>query len=142
MKQRATSNRTSDQMPPILIEADHYRRLSALAAAASTTMPELSDYLSRELERASIVGPGSLPANVVRIGSCVQFRDESTGRVQDVVLVYPGDADIERKRISVLTPVGAALLGVAAGNSITFRTRSGETRNLTVLSSGRALMDA
>ena len=50
-----------------------------------------------------------------------------------VTLVYPRDADISRGRVSVLTPVGAALIGVSAGDSITWETRTGELRKLTVL---------
>jgi regulator of nucleoside diphosphate kinase len=50
-----------------------------------------------------------------------------------VTLVYPDEADITKGRVSVLTPIGTALIGVAAGNSIGWRTRSGEMKRLTVL---------
>ncbi|MCP2132899.1 GreA/GreB family elongation factor [Bradyrhizobium ottawaense] len=70
-------------------------------------------------------------------GSKVKFRDEQTGKVQEIVLVYPLDADIARRRVSVLTPVGAALLGLSVKQMISFRTRTGERRELTVLKVGR-----
>jgi regulator of nucleoside diphosphate kinase len=67
------------------------------------------------------------------MGSVVEFRDETTGKVQAVTLVYPGNADISQGRISVLTPIGAALIGLSAEDSITWETRTGELRQLTVL---------
>ena len=126
--------------PPVAVEAEHYRRLSALVAAATATHPRVADFLAGELERASVVA--RLPRNVVGLGSLVRFRDECTGRTQQVELVYPQDADIERKRISVLTPIGAALLGVAAGRAITFHTPAGEQRELTVLSVAQTEVEA
>jgi len=66
-------------------------------------------------------------------GCEVEFRDDTTGKVQTVTLVYPEDADISQGKISVLTPIGAALIGVRVGHSITWETRTGEMRRLTVL---------
>ncbi|PSC02897.1 nucleoside diphosphate kinase regulator [Alsobacter soli] len=140
MPASARVRRQAVRTPPVSIEAEHYRRLSALAAAASATHPEVSEFLAGELERASVVE--RLPRNVVGLGSLVRFRDECTGRTQEVVLVYPQDADIEKKRVSVLTPIGAALLGVAAGRAITFHTHTGEQRELTVLNVARAEAEA
>jgi regulator of nucleoside diphosphate kinase len=67
------------------------------------------------------------------MGGVVEFRDDMTGKVQTVTLVYPGDADISQGRISVLTPIGTALIGLGVGDSITWETRIGELRQLTVL---------
>jgi regulator of nucleoside diphosphate kinase len=67
------------------------------------------------------------------MGSYVEFRDDTTGRVQAGTLVYPSEADIERRRFSVLTPIGAALIGVSVGQSIGWTTRTGEHRQLTVV---------
>ncbi len=61
------------------------------------------------------------------------FVDESTGRQQTVTVVFPPDADIGERRVSVLTPIGAALIGIAPGASISWKTRTGETRELTVI---------
>jgi regulator of nucleoside diphosphate kinase len=74
-----------------------------------------------------------MPADVVNIGSEVLFRDEVTGREQRVTIVLPQHADIARQRISVLTPIGAALIGLARGASIGWETREGKPRRLTVL---------
>jgi regulator of nucleoside diphosphate kinase len=78
-----------------------------------------------------------MPADVVNIGSEVSFRDEASGRVQRVTIVLPPDADIDRQRVSVLTPIGAALIGLARGASIGWETREGEERRLTVLEVAR-----
>jgi regulator of nucleoside diphosphate kinase len=67
------------------------------------------------------------------MGSHVVFRDDTTGRVRQVTLAYPEQADISKGRVSVLTPIGTALLGLRTGLSIGWQTRSGENRRLTVL---------
>jgi regulator of nucleoside diphosphate kinase len=63
----------------------------------------------------------------------VSYRDERTDEVRDIVLVYPHEADIELKRISVLSPVGAALIGLSVGQGIEFQTPGHQTRSLTIL---------
>jgi regulator of nucleoside diphosphate kinase len=67
------------------------------------------------------------------MGSFVEFRDDESGRVRTVQLVFPADADMEADRISVLTPIGAALIGLSEGQSIEWRTRGGDWKTLTVL---------
>jgi regulator of nucleoside diphosphate kinase len=124
--------------PPIAIDANHFNRLSALSSLTSGPMTEVCEYLREELDRAHILPAEKLRPDIVNLGSQIEFRDEQTGKVQEVVLVYPSDADIGRRRVSVLTPVGAALLGLSANQTISFRTRSGEQRELTVLKVSRA----
>jgi len=118
--------------PRIRLSAEDYERLSQLAHAASHAMPDLVPVLTEELERAHVVADGR-PEHTVCMGSEVAFRDDSTGKVETVTLVYPGDADISRRRISVMTPIGTALIGLSVGDSIPWETRSGELRLLTVL---------
>ena len=60
----------------------------------------------------------SFVLTLVSLGSQVEFRDEQTGKIQEIILVYPFDADIARRRVSVLTPVGAALLGLSVNQTI------------------------
>jgi regulator of nucleoside diphosphate kinase len=123
---------TSEIKPPITLTPDDYKRLSLLARAAEHKMPEVASVLTEELERAHVLADGH-PSHTVRMGSEVRFRDEATGTVQTATLVYPDTADISQGKISVLTPVGAALVGLSAGSTITWETRSGEIRRLTVL---------
>ena len=119
--------------PRITLTASDYEGLSMLARAAAATMPDLVAALSDELERAEILPHGYPAEDTVRMGSEVDFRDDTSGKVQTVTLVFPGQADIAQRKISVLTPVGTALIGMRAGDPITFEARDGELRQLTVL---------
>jgi regulator of nucleoside diphosphate kinase len=130
--ERKTTIVTHEIKPPITLTVKDYERLSLLARAAAAKMPDVVSVLADELERAHVLADGR-PPQTVCMGSEVEFRDDSTGKIQTVMLVYPGDADILQRRISVLTPVGTALIGLSAGDSITWETRDGELRRLTVL---------
>ena len=120
--------------PTIVLSADDYERLSTLANAARKRAPHLADELADEIGRARVLEKGRHPQDIVCMNSEVEFRDDSTGKVQNVRLVYPEDADISQRKVSVLTPVGTALIGLRCGHSITWETPSGEVRQLTVLS--------
>src|ERR1051325_10072567 len=91
--------------PRITLPANDYQRLSLLARAAAAQMPEMAAVLTEELERAQVLADG-YPEQTVCMVSEVEFRDDSTGRIQTVTLVYPSEADISQQRISVLTPAG------------------------------------
>lgn len=120
-------------LPPIVITMDEANRLSVLANSSMTRFPHVAQFLARETERAKVVADDSDLRGVVRMGSQVRYSDDKTGEARDVVLVYPHEADIALKRISVLTPVGAALIGLSVGQTIEFETPSHDTRSLTVL---------
>jgi regulator of nucleoside diphosphate kinase len=120
--------------PTIILSAEDYERLSGLAHAARKRMPDLAEELADEIGRAHVLAKGKHPPHIVRMNSEVEFRDETTGKVQRVMLVYPQEADISQRRISVLTPVGTALIGLRTGDSITWEAPDGELRRLTVLS--------
>lgn len=122
---------TTSPTPPISVTREDHDRLADLAAAASDRLPEVADYLSAELVRARIVAKAA--PTLVTMGSRVSFRDEDSGAVRDVTLVYPKDQDLTEGRLSVLTPVGSALLGLSAGQSIPWRTRDGRWKTLTVV---------
>jgi len=125
--------------PPIAIDESHFTRLSALSSLTNGPMMEVCRYLREELDRAHVLPAEKLRPDIVNLGSRVEFRDEQTGKVQEIVLVYPFDADIACRRVSVLTPVGAALLGLSVNQTISFHTRTGEQRELTVLKVRRAV---
>jgi regulator of nucleoside diphosphate kinase len=130
--------RITEMRPPIAIDANHLARLSALSSMTSGPMVEVSEYLREELDRAHVLPAEKLRPDIVNLGSHVEFRDEQTGKVREIILVYPVDADIARRRVSVLTPVGTALLGLSVSQTISFHTRTGERRELTVLKVGPA----
>jgi regulator of nucleoside diphosphate kinase len=119
--------------PRITLSAADHARLSTLARAAMSSMPERAEDLAAELDRADVLAGRRPPGQVVGMGSRVRFRDHTTRRIQDVTLVYPEEADISQRKVSVLTPIGTALIGLQAGSSVDWQTRSGETRRLTVV---------
>jgi regulator of nucleoside diphosphate kinase len=120
-------------LPPIALSAADFAQLQRLANAAANQFPHTADFLAREVERARVVDPAEAPPNLVTMGSEVEFRDDVTGKVRQVTLVYPHQADIDSNRISVLTPIGAALIGLSVGQAIEFQGPTGGARSLTVL---------
>jgi regulator of nucleoside diphosphate kinase len=122
--------------PAIVLNTDDFRLLTNLAHAGISEASTVADDLLVELDRANVVPPEQLPADVVRMGSRVRYRT-GDGDEREVELVYPADADIDRTRISVMTPIGAALIGLAKGQSITWQTRAGRVQMLTVLKVGQ-----
>ena len=123
-------------LPVPMIEEDQYERLHALAQRALNRLPDVAQFLLDELERAQIAPKPGLRSGTVTMGTRVRFEDLSTGRMHDVRLVYPEEADISTGRISVLTPVGAALLGLRKGQRMTWTTPGGEVRGLKILGVG------
>ncbi|AZO80892.1 MULTISPECIES: nucleoside diphosphate kinase regulator [unclassified Bosea (in: a-proteobacteria)] len=117
--------------PKIIVGEIDHERLTGLATTALERVPEVAEELLAEMDRAKVVAPGKLPADVVRMGSFVTF-DSDSAQHRRVQLVYPGEADIEQGRVSVLTPIGAALIGLAAGQSIAWTARDGKKHVLTV----------
>ena len=117
---------------PLTIAAADYDRLAELVELSRDAMPELSLYLDRELTRARIVTEAD-PASV-QMGSSVRFHDHGSGKTHDIRLVYPIDSSIAEGRLSVLTPVGSALLGHQAGATALCRNTAGRVRPLTVVS--------
>lgn len=89
--------------------------------------------LDAELERAEIVGAAEVPADVVTMNSRVRFGDVGGVAQHEATLVYPGQADAAQGRISILAPVGAALLGLAVGETIDWPMPDGADRRLVVL---------
>jgi regulator of nucleoside diphosphate kinase len=104
----------------IFSEVDH-SRLKALIDTARADSRDREDYLASleaELGRARVVPPGKIPPDVVTMNSTVRLRDLDSGDAVTYTLVYPSSADISEGRISVLAPVGTAILGYRQGNTV------------------------
>ena len=124
--------KNQETLPPIVVSETDYDKLVNMASALSGRSPEAADWLLHELDRATIVPADAVPPDVVRVGSTVEYRwDGDT--VRKATLVLPAEADISNGKVSVLTPVGTALLGLSQGQSIAFRTHNRESHQLTVL---------
>jgi regulator of nucleoside diphosphate kinase len=121
----------SQWTPPIVVSDVDRDRLSSLANAAMDSFPDVADDLLGEMDRAKVVPSDSFPLGIVKMGSTVEY--ESAGQRRRVTMVFPGDADIALGNISILTPVGAALIGLSEGQSIMWMTRDGRSQQLTVV---------
>ncbi len=119
--------------PKIVINANDLGHIEALAEGAIQRNPAMADRLLDEIGRARVVAPAKMPKNVVSMGSTVTYRDETTGLEKSVILVFPEDADIAQQRISLMTPIGVALLGLAEGAAFYWDTRDNQRRTLTVI---------
>ena len=127
------TNSLDTKLPPISMIPVDIDRLRKLANAAADKYPETSDFLAREVERAAILPEASASTGVVTMDSSVTFRDGVNGQERTVVLVYPENANVDAAKISILTPIGAALIGLSEGQTIEFQTPSGGWRSLTVV---------
>lgn|SRR5690606_22133521 len=124
----------ADQVrPPIVLTEAEAEALTALAIAAERRSPAVSEMLLEELERAQSCSAEDLPDDAVTMDSQVTFIDEASGATHAVRLVYPGDADSESGKISILTPLGAGLIGLRVGQTISWPNRAGQHRALRIV---------
>jgi regulator of nucleoside diphosphate kinase len=89
--------------------------------------------LESELVRANVVSSDKIPNDVVTMNSRVVFENETTRERREVTLVYPGSTDIDAGKISVLVPVGTALLGLRVGQSIDWELPGGEKQRYRIV---------
>jgi regulator of nucleoside diphosphate kinase len=119
---------TSLENPPVFVSAEQYEQLHNLAVTSTERGAPL---LAAELQRATLA-PEGRRAGFARLYSFVTFSDLSTGRSRTIQLVPPVEADIDNGRLSVVTPVGAALLGLSPGDRFALETDDGRRRVLSV----------
>lgn len=110
-------------MDTLIIAEPDYVKLRALGP---------TEALRHELERAIVVSADAIPRDVVTMNSRVRYVDETTGERRSVRIVYPAEADASAGRVSVLAPVGAALLGLSIGQAIEWEFPDGGRRRLRV----------
>ncbi len=111
-------------------EADALTELTLQQQRDSICFYEL---LLDEIDRATICSRTNISPQVVTMGSEVTFLDEKNGTERTLRLVYPGDADIAAGRLSILTPVGAGLIGLSVGQSINWPDRGGMDHRLSIV---------
>jgi regulator of nucleoside diphosphate kinase len=120
------------ERPLVWITTEDFRALRLLAHQHRRGNPAVCDFLLGELNRAIICAPDWIPDNVVTMNSRVAFRASDARSSETRMLVFPDRYDPAGQALSVLTPLGAALLGLAAGSGIEFRDRQGETSSVQV----------
>lgn len=122
-----------EELPRIRLVDAEADCLFQLGEALSRREPALSRLILREVGRAELCAAGDLPPDVVRIGSTIEFVEEVGGARRTLTLVYPAQADIEAGRLSVLTHVGAGLIGLSPGQSISWPDREGRACRLRIV---------
>jgi regulator of nucleoside diphosphate kinase len=120
-----------NRKPAVAVTRTDSERLWRLAESFADRNPAVAEELLAELERAKVVDDGRLAPDVVRMGSSLRFTSD-LGEDRNVTLVFPGEADIAEGKVSVLTPIGVALIGLSAGQSIDWTARDGRVHRLTV----------
>lgn len=117
-----------EQNARIVIGEPDYQRLSRMI---ENNQSPAAEALDEELSRAEIVA--GTPRDAVSMNSVVTFRDLDSGEESTVTLVYPHEADVAAMRISVLSPVGSALIGLPIDGTIDWPVSSNRTRRLQVV---------
>ena len=118
---------------PIYITRDDYSKLrlllgAALPSSSTTTLQKLRE----ELDRAVVIDPAAIPAGVVTMDSTVAFEDLGTNEVEEYTITFPDRANVELKRLSILAPIGTALIGYRVGDVVNWSTPGG-LRQLKIL---------
>lgn len=118
--------------PQITLSSLDLERIEALLAALPASVFPGKAELQAELDRADVVEPQDIPPTVVTMNSTVRFAIAETGKEFCLTLVYPRDMDGSADRISILAPVGAALLGLSVGDELTWPGPGGKTMTVRV----------
>ena len=118
------------QLPPVIISTLDLARLEALLEKQpdSDAVRRLED----ELERATVVAPQDMPDNIVTMNSVIRFSMNRTDETFTKTLCFPRDMDGSKDKISVLAPIGSALLGLAVGQSIEWPGPNGKPLTVTI----------
>ncbi len=127
------TRKTAPKRPPIHMIATQADILADLAIGVQDRLPQVSELLLEEIARAKVHSAGRISKDVVTMNAQVEFVDETSNATRIVQLVYPRHADIAANRISILTPIGAGLIGLREGQSILWPDRVGHERKLTIV---------
>jgi regulator of nucleoside diphosphate kinase len=120
--------------PKIYVTTHDYERLSALADFYQLRRRgALADFLANELERAELIAAAQIEPGVVTMHSCVRIMDPDTAESRIVSLVYPGEEDSLRGKVSIFTQLGTALLGLPEGARMEWLTLDGRKKSVVVL---------
>lgn len=118
--------------PAIVVSRIDYERIEALLEQSGDRPGAAA--LEAEIARANVVEPAQMPGDVITMNSTARFRDKASGEERELTLVYPRDASGEPGRVSILAPIGSALLGLRVGQSIDWPLPGSRTAALQVLS--------
>lgn len=118
------------ELTQITINEQDWLRLEKMLS--QVPLSPYREWLETELDRARVVPATAVKPDLVTMNSTVRYRDESTGKEKEVMLVYPDEADMQSGKVSVLAPVGAALIGLSVGQVIEWKMPDGRNKTLRV----------
>ncbi|SER68148.1 nucleoside diphosphate kinase regulator [Giesbergeria anulus] len=118
--------------PPLILSSLDLDRIEALLAGIPSSALAGKAELQAELDRADVLAPEEMPPNVVTMNSTVQFTIVETGKELRLTLVYPRDLDGSADKVSILAPVGSALLGLSAGDELAWPGPGGKAMTVRV----------
>ncbi|NDK40098.1 nucleoside diphosphate kinase regulator [Pseudoxanthomonas gei] len=122
----------SSLAPPIIVSSRDFNRLESLLDSPALRRHPAAIALMQELSRAQVLAPEQMPGTVVTMNSRVEFEEELSGERHTLTLVYPNEASVDTGRISILAPVGSALLGLSPGQIIDWSAPDGRKLRLRV----------
>lgn len=120
------------KLPPITVSSRDLARLEQMLDSPALRQLPAAIALGAELERATVLPPERMPADVVTMNSTVHCIDELSGEHHRITLSFPRDADVASQRVSVLAPVGSALLGLSVGSVIDWQAPGGRALRVRV----------
>ncbi|MGV8961231.1 nucleoside diphosphate kinase regulator [Stenotrophomonas sp. YIM B06876] len=124
---------TNSGLPPsIIVSSRDMARLEAMLESPALSRHPAAVALSQELYRAQVLPPEEVPEGIVTMHSRVECVDELHDEKHSLTLVYPHEADFDKGRVSVLAPVGSALLGLSLGQTIDWTAPGGRQLRLRV----------
>jgi regulator of nucleoside diphosphate kinase len=120
--------------PAVRVTAEDMARLRAVVERhLEGSRAAAAEQLELELDRAVVVPQDQIPPDVVTMRSRIFFEDLETGRRREATLVYPDEVDIDQSKISILAPVGLAVLGLKAGDVIEWPLPNGRLARLRIM---------
>jgi len=118
--------------PSITVSTLDLNRLDAILESPALSQTPAALALADELNRATVLDPKEMPEGIVMMHSRVECEDEVSGETHVLTLVFPREANVDEGKVSVLAPVGSALLGLAVGQSIDWTAPGGRKLRLRV----------
>lgn len=120
----------NDNTPVVLCE-DDYKKLSGLLNVSALN-PADEMTLAHEINRAIVVRNEAFPPNTIRINSLVKILDKGSNKEREFIIVMPEDVNIREKKISIFTPMAAAIIGFRIGDDVVWKMPSG-LKNLKIM---------
>ena len=125
-------------LPSLILDSAQLASLNGALRLAAQQAPEIAELLVEEMDRAEVRPTEQVPDTVVTLGTWVTYQDVDNGSIRTLQLVLPGDANPSQQKFSILSPIGAALIGLSVGQVMPWAVRDGERRRLTVLRTSKS----